>query len=560
MAPGLDGERQAVVAGIVLGEDEGLEEGLRDSFRASGLYHLLAVSGQNVAYVVAGALLLAWLIGFPRWAGHVAALVFVAGYVLAVGWQPSVVRAGVAGVLASLAWLAARPADRWYFLLVGAALLLAVNPYGLLEPGFQLSFVAVAAIFVAVPRLERRLEGYPLPKRLTAVLAVSGGCGLATAPILWLHFGTVPVYSVLANAMAEPVVAPLLGFALACSALEPVIPAAALALAWVNGWLAAYLAWCARTVGGLPGAEVGSEFAVGLLVLASLFVVFVFRLPRRVRLRVLALTGVAVVLAFGGRIVWPHDVPPPPDGLRITVLDVGQGDAILLQVKEGAILVDQGPPEANVSERLDDLGVESLAAIVLTHPHRDHVGGAADVLDDVEVGAVLTPLQPTNSPDERAALAEAEEEGVPVVPARAGSANRLGRLSLRILWPDGPGGAAEDPHAHGVVFVASYGAFDALLTGDSESDVTLALRPPPVELLKVAHHGSEDAGLATLLALVRPRLAVISAGERNDYGHPTPETLATLDAAPGLDVWRTDEDGQIVVETDGATYSVRAER
>jgi competence protein ComEC len=560
MAPGLEGERRSVIAGIVLGEDEGLDPELRDSFRASGLYHLLAVSGQNVAYVVAGALLLAWLIGLPRWAGHVAALSCIVGYVLAVGWQPSVVRAGVAGALASLAWLAARPSDRWYFFLVGAALLLAVNPHALLEPGFQLSFAAVAAIFVAVPRLERRLEGYPLPRRLVAVVAVSSGCGLATAPILWLHFGAVPLYSVLANAMAEPVVAPLLGFALACSALEPLTPAAALSLAWVNGWLATYVAWCARAVGGLPGAQVGSGVAVASLAVGAFFILVLVRLPRRARFRVAAAVAIAAALAAGGRLAWGTSAPPPPEDLRITVLDVGQGDAILLQVREGAILVDQGPPEAEVAEQLEGLGLERLAAVVLTHPHRDHVGGAAEVLDEVEVGALLSPLQPTDSPDERAALAEARAEAVPIVAARAGASYRIGRMRIRILWPDVAGTEDEDPHAHGAVVLASYGSFDALLTGDSESEVTLPLRPPPVELLKVAHHGSADPGLPALLALVQPRLAVISVGAENDYGHPTPETLSALAEVPRLETWRTDEHGEIVVESDGTTFSVRAER
>jgi competence protein ComEC len=274
MAPGLRGERRAVLAGVVLGEDEGLSEDLRDDFRASGLFHLLAVSGQNVVLVAGGALLFAWLVGIPRWLGELGALAAIGGYVLAVGWQPSIVRAGVAGALASLAWLAARPRDRWYFLLVGAAVLLAWNPYSLLEPGFQLSFGAVGAIFIGVPPLERRLEGYPGPRWLRAVIAVSIACGLATAPILLLHFGSVPIYSVLANALAAPAVAPLLGLAFAAAAVEPVLPSLAAALGWANGWLAVYLAGCARLIGGLPYAQVSTTTAaLGVAVIVALGIV-----------------------------------------------------------------------------------------------------------------------------------------------------------------------------------------------------------------------------------------------------------------------------------------------
>ena len=261
IAPGLEGERKALVAGIVLGEDEGLGSELQDAFRASGLYHLLAVSGQNVAFIAIGVIVLAWLVGIGRWPAQVAVLLAIAGYVLAVGWQPSVVRAGVAGALTSLAWLAARPADRWYFLLAGAAVLLAWNPYALEEPGFQLSFAAVIAIFVAVRPFEQRLRGYPVPQRLGGVVAVSTVCGVATAPIAWLQFGAVPAYALPANVLAAPVMGPILGFGLLTAALDPVLPSAALALAWVNGWLVAYLAGCARLVGrpALRARRVGAR-------------------------------------------------------------------------------------------------------------------------------------------------------------------------------------------------------------------------------------------------------------------------------------------------------------
>jgi competence protein ComEC len=269
IAPGLTGDRRGIVEGVVLGDEQALSEDLRQRFRASGLYHLLAVSGQNVVLVAGGALGLAWLLGLPRWLGQIGALLSISGYVLAVGAQPSVVRAGIAGALVSLAWLAARPADRWYFLLLGALVLLAWNPYNLLEPGFQLSFAAVAAIFVLVPRLATMLEGYPLPGQLGAVLAVSTACGLATAPVLWLQFHAVPLLTVPANAAAAPAVAPLLGLAFASALAGLVFPPAATALAWVNGWCAAYLALCARVVGGLPGAQVSSgRSLVVLLALA----------------------------------------------------------------------------------------------------------------------------------------------------------------------------------------------------------------------------------------------------------------------------------------------------
>ena len=269
IAQGLHGSRRGMIEGVVLGDEQALSKGLRDRFRASGLYHLLAVSGQNVVLVAAGALALVWLLGLPRWIGQLSAIGAIASYVLAVGAQPSVIRAGVAGVLGSLAWLAARAADRWYFLGLGALVLLAWNPYDLLNAGFQLSFAAVSAIFVLVPRLAAVLEGYPLPAKLAAAVGVSTACGLVTAPILWLQFHAVPLLTVPANALAEPAVAPLLYLAFAAALTAPLFPPAAAAIAWLNGWCAAYLAGCARLFGSLPGAQVQSGRALCVLLLIA---------------------------------------------------------------------------------------------------------------------------------------------------------------------------------------------------------------------------------------------------------------------------------------------------
>jgi competence protein ComEC len=269
LSRGSSGEHRAVLLGVVLGADEGLSQSLRDRFRASGLYHLLAVSGQNVALVAAGALLVAWLAGIPRLVGELGALAAIAAYVLAVGAQPSVVRAGIAGALGSIAWLLARERDRWWFLLVAALVLLAWNPYTLFDAGFQLSFAAVIAIFTLAPRIGRVLEGYPVPGKIGAFLAVSTACGLATAPILWLQFHAVPLLAVPANALAAPAVGPLLGLALTAAALHPLAPSAAAVLTWLAGWCAAYLALCARLIGGLPFAQIRSGWAAAAIGLGA---------------------------------------------------------------------------------------------------------------------------------------------------------------------------------------------------------------------------------------------------------------------------------------------------
>jgi competence protein ComEC len=180
------------------------------------------------------------------------------------------VRAAVSGALSSLAWLAARPRDRWYFLLLGAVVLLAWNPATLFDAGFQLSFAAVASIFLLARPLERRLAGYPLPPPLRGIVAVSLSCSLATAPILLLDFGMLPVYGVLGNALIEPAVPLVLVLALVCALLAPVAPPAAQALALVEGLLVRYVALAARGVAMLPGSQMGPRPVAALAALGAL--------------------------------------------------------------------------------------------------------------------------------------------------------------------------------------------------------------------------------------------------------------------------------------------------
>ena len=564
---GAGGVRRGIVLGVVLGEDEGLPADVQSDFRASGLYHLLAVSGQNVAFLAAGVFGLGWLLRLSRIVRELSTLAVIAAYVLAVGWQPSVARAAVAGALVSLAWLASRPRDRWYFLAFGALVLLLWMPTSLLDPGFQLSFTAVAAIFVAVPRLQARLGGYPVPTRLADGLAVASACGLVTAPILLFHFGRAPLYTVPANLLAEPSVPLVLGLGLLATVVDPISPTAAASLGWLAGCAAAWLELVARVFAGLPSAQIGTHLA--LVLVAGMSAAWLAVLRARRHPEIPTRRGPAALAACGALLlaaVWVVALRPAPvawsapAAFRVTFLDVGQGDSTLLETPTARVLVDEGPPEADVAGQLARMGIRSLSAIVLTHPQRDHVGGAAAVLRRIDVGEVLDPGLAASGPESEEARAVARQRHVPVRVVRAGTSFRAGRLRIRVLWPEDAGTPSEDPNQNAVVLVASYRATDVYLSADAESDVTSRLPLPDVEIMKVAHHGSEDPGLADELETLRPEVAVISCGRHNDYGHPRPETLAALAGYPGLAVYRTDQDGRVVIESDGRELAVRTQR
>lgn len=283
--------------------------------------------------------------------------------------------------------------------------------------------------------------------------------------------------------------------------------------------------------------------------------------PTRRSPAVLAACG-AVLLAA----VWIVALRPAPvawtapAAFRVTFLDVGQGDSTLLETPTARVLVDEGPPEADVAGQLARMGIRSLSAIVLTHPQRDHVGGAAAVLRSIHVGEVLDPGLAATGPESEEALAVARQRHVPVRVVREGTRFRAGRLRIHVLWPEDAGTPSEDPNQNAVVLVASYRATDVYLSADAESDVTSRLPLPDVEIMKVAHHGSEDPGLADELGTLRPEVAVISCGRHNEYGHPRPETLAALASYPGLAVYRTDQDGRVVIESDGRQLAVRTQR
>jgi len=279
------------------------------------------------------------------------------------------------------------------------------------------------------------------------------------------------------------------------------------------------------------------------------------------RLRPLPVAAAVGCVAIVGVLAWHHAHPPfraGPGEVVVSFLDVGQGDATLIQDGDGtSVLFDGGPPEAAVHRLLRRAGVRRLDLVVATHQSRDHQGGLHGVLARIPVRLLLENGDGTRDPDFARLLAEADARGIRRVAARAGQVLRAGALTIRLLAPaPRPPGAppAEDPNPRGVAAIVSAGGFDLWLSADAESGAILPLPLRPVEAMKVSHHGSADPGLPHVLERLRPQVAAIEVGAGNDYGHPARSTLDALRAVPR--VYRTDRDGTVVLRVSGGRMTV----
>jgi competence protein ComEC len=523
----------ALLAGLLLGERTGLPPEVDAAFRRAGVYHVLAVSGFNVALVAATAWTLLALARVPRRLTSLGAITVVLGFAAVVGGQPSVLRATIMAVLVLAALLLDREAAVLNSLALAALVILALRPNDLYDPGFQLSFAATAGIVVA-----------PLPRQpVLAAIGVSAAAQLAVLPIGLAHFNQVSTIGLIANLA----VVPLAGLATILGLVA--VGAAALATA-VAGWLFAatwpvllLLRWTVMLAAGVPGALVHLPapgvaaivaYACGLLLgLAAWHLRAThLRLARR-----LGLAAGTLALASALLTLWP--ALRPADGrLRVSVLDVGQGDAIVIEAPDGrTVVVDAGaggPYRLDAGERvvapfLWNRGILRLAAAVVTHADVDHAGGMA------ALRALFTVDDPWDGGPERGPLALGGAVLTPLPTATAGR-NDAARV-LRV----------------------EFGRVVVLLASDVEEAGERALlgsgAPLEAAVLKVPHHGSRTSSGPELLAAVRPAVAIVSVGGRNAYGHPDAGVLARLTAA-GADVYRTDRDGAILLDTDGRTLDV----
>jgi competence protein ComEC len=555
------GRIAAFLAALLLGERQAVDRDLERTLQRAGVYHIVALSGLNVGLVALLAAGAARLAGAGPGAGRAAAALAVAAYWLLARGGGSIARASLMALLVAGGGCLGRRVRPIGAVVVSAVLILAHRSVWALDAGFQLSYAATLGILIAgLPGTRSRA--------LTPAGAVARAAGLtarvsaaawgATALIGARHFHALAPAALPANLAAVPIASVLLGLAILLATLGPEGGAASRAVALIAEGLVGLLerlsAWCSAPE-FLSYRVVPPSSGTVLIGTAALLVAARGGAGRRAAAAILA--GLLLLITAGGR----GAIRPGP--LEVVALDVGQGDALMVRLPGGArLLIDAGPlgrsgfdaGERVVAPALRALGILRLDLLAITHAHRDHLGGARAILEELRPAAVWLGRMPADDPAVKALEEDAARRGIPVLRPRRGVRLAWAGARLEVLHPAAaPGGAGRNDDS--LVLRVVHGERAALLTGDiegaAESALLLSGAPLRADLLKVAHHGSRTSSGAAFLAAVGPRLAVISVGPSNAWGHPDPGVLGRLREA-GIAVLRTDRDGALRFRTDGS--------
>jgi competence protein ComEC len=543
---------------------------MRDRYASAGLIHMLSISGLHVAVIAAAMELLFQVARMSRRVSLFGAFVATGVYVAVIGAPPPALRSAAMLGVSMASRLSQRPTSPWAAWAVGALVPL-VQPSIAVDVGYQLSVLGMCALVAAGSlwrrHLANRLDGWK--GKLARELVTSLVACAVTAPLVAWVFGRVSMIAPLSNLVAAPIVTlaqPILFLALLLSPLGAVarfIAQAVHPLLFAFDWVA----WAAASTPGaaitvtttLITAVLGAIAAVAMVVACS------SRFPARP-----AITGLAALATMAIAPVLPPLTPSRSDRVELHVLDVGQGDAILVRTNRGHwILLDAGP-----AWRGGDAGRTtvlpyilrrggSLEAFVLSHPHTDHVGGAASVLNAMRPHAYWDAAFAGGSDAYIASLAAARQDGIEWHRVHPGDSIRVDGVSVSFLAPDSAWTVGlKDPNLASTIAVVRYGVVRFLLVGDAEraeEDWLLAHHRDELhaQVLKVGHHGSSTSSSEAFLAAVHPDVAVISVGAGNMYGHPSNDVLHALSRI-GAEVLRTDEAGTVIVRTDGVHIEIEA--
>ncbi|MFZ7087796.1 ComEC/Rec2 family competence protein [Curtobacterium sp. RRHDQ10] len=546
-----------LLRGLAIGDRSDLDEQTSGAMETTALTHLTAVSGSNCAVLVGLVVLAGRGVRAPRSVRAVGAISVLVGFVLLVGPDPSIVRAAVMATIVLVVDVVGRPVRGAPLIAVAVLVMLVWDPWYARSFAFVLSVLATAGIVVVAPPLTALLARR-LWTPVAALVAVPIAAQTACWPVTVLLAPVIPTYAVPANLVSEPLAPVGTVIGLGACLLAPSWPGGASVLAAVAWVPATAIAGIAGWFASLPFANVPWPDGVAGAVDATLLCggIVVAALLRRRPVRAVVVAGVTVVAVVGvGVVVVPAAVlrASLPAAWGVAACDVGQGDAVFVRDADAVLLVDTGDDEDRLRSCLDLLGIDRIDVLVASHFDRDHVGAVGAVAHLVDVALV----GPEGRSEDDRIVSTLQRAGADVQRASAGTSGTLGRLAWRILWPP-PGTRTGGNDASLVLAVRPgpgprcAGCLSGLFLGDlGERSQALLVRSVaaadlgPVDVVKVAHHGSADQDPA-LYRLVQARVGIVSVGADNNYGHPTASALEML-AAAGTTAVRTDLGGTTVL-------------
>jgi competence protein ComEC len=553
-ADSLAPDPRGLLPGLVIGDTSRVSRALNDDMRTTGLTHLVAVSGANLAIVAALVMALLRRTRVARRFRPPLAVVAIALFVIVVRPQPSVLRAAAMACVVLVAAGLGVKASAVPALATAIFILLLIDPTQAISYGFALSVFATAGLLLLAPSWSRALERH-MPRWLAQAIAIPLAAQAMCAPLIVALSGQVSIIAVVANALAGPLVAPATILGLGTALVSQININVATFTAHLAALPTMLISGIAHRCAALPFAAIAwPKSLLGVLLLAAITVALIVLAKRVTPSRRVLITTLAVAISF----LIPSLSHPgwPPKDWTLLACDVGQGDGLLLNLgKHSAIVIDAGPEVRLIEKCLDELKITIVPLVILTHDHADHVEGLPGVLHHRKVGAIwITPLDEPSGEFHRI-LKWAKQ--IPITHVHSGIRIQIGGYRIETLWPNG---IEDSPNNASIAtLITKTGAnlteMRLFLGGDLEAPAQANLlaswRLHPewgqtkVDVLKICHHGSSNQDPDFLVAL-SPRVAVISVGKGNMYGHPADSTLAALERL-GVFVARTDQSGSVAV-------------
>ena len=557
---GITTDSAALVAGLAIGDDSKLSEQTKNDFKVVSLTHLSAVSGANCAIVLAGVALLLNLLPVKRIIRLALSFGAIVLYLGLVGPEPSVLRASVMVAVVLVGWSLGRRVHPLDAISLSIILLLLYQPALSLDYGFALSVLATLGLLVLAPRLVEHFEK-KMPTWLAVVLSVSVAAQIACLPVLLVLQPKLPLYSVLANILAEPLVAPITVLGLISCLISPIVPSLAGALSYLASLLSCCIVYIGHSLAAAPSASINwyegtLGVAMAIVITGSVWVYLVSkqRMVRRVAGGVAALVALSFVTQTSSFALQRGNFYS--GNYTLINCDVGQGDALVIRSEGKVAVVDVGREDPAIDSCLRDLNISKIDLLLLTHFDMDHVGGVIGAVSGRTVSRALVTSFVDTRPGADFVQNVLDAQGIETIKAEKNMTGTLGAFSWQVLSPHRGGPEAEDSNDGSVSMLwiddqmvlytlADLGERAQLRIGAESSQLLTRSYGSRIVVVKVAHHGSGDQA-PEFYEAIRPDLALVSVGLHNSYGHPTDRTLKLLDRV-GAQVLRTDEMGALGV-------------